>query len=112
MQYRRQKITKLKKKKKIETGAVAQQVKLTPVMPASHMGVHLCPRCFTFIQLLANAPGKKCRRWPRYLGPSTHMRDKEEAPGFWLPSGPSQVVVDIWIMKQQIKALSTCPPIM
>nr|XP_051706129.1 uncharacterized protein LOC127492053 isoform X2 [Oryctolagus cuniculus] len=46
------------------------------------------------------------RRWPKSLGPCTHVGDPEEAPGSWLRIGTALAIVAIWGVNHQMEDLS------
>lgn len=56
-------------------------VKLLSVMQALHMGVGLCPNCFTSDPAFCQWPGKVVEYGPGDLAPAIYVADLEEAPG-------------------------------
>lgn len=63
-----------------------------------------------FRSLLIHLRKLCCRRWPRFLKCSNHVRDPEEAPGSWLQ--PAFSVAAIWELNQWMKvcSVSVFPP--
>lgn len=67
----------------LEAGVLAQRIKSPSVMSAYHLRAWFpVPVAPPLIQLLANA-SENSRRWPKSLGPATHVGDSNGVPGSW-----------------------------
>lgn len=86
-------------------GSVAQQAKLRPPPPASHMGAASSPSCTTSDPVPCLWAGKATEDAPS-LAPSTHVGDLDKVLGsvLWIPS--ALVIMPIWRVNQQMENLS------
>ena len=80
-----------------------------PSVPASHMATDSNQVLAAPLLIQLSGVVWKSRRWLKPLGLCTHVRDPEEAAGYWFRIGPAQAIMAIWGVNQWMENLSISP---